>query len=392
MREMNQFDADIYCLQEVQADRFENFFYPEMRTKGYEGLYKKKTRESMGQEGKVDGCAIFFKRSRFHLLEKYVIEFNDAAMAMARAGTLTSKQKATKTEVCDALNRLLKDNVAQVVVLETLPSEMEEGGQRFCVCNTHIFWDPEYSDVKLWQTHMLIKELEKFNVGRNLPLILCGDFNSMPDSSVYEFLTTGSVRAVHPDLKRNPCGITPAASEFRHDLQLQSAFVSTLGSEPQFTNFTGDFVGTLDYLFSTTDRLQAAAVHAVPTEEVLRKQSDSPLPNPQYPSDHIALCADFHFVDKGQGNGLHGHGGMGNGMGGGRSGQQAPSFRGLGAHGHSMGHHSLGGHAHPSAVSRHLHQHGNGSLHQGHLHHGLGVSNNWSMGQDSSDRHGDWHS
>lgn len=31
---------------------------------GYEGWYLKKTRESMGLEGKVDGCALFYKRNR----------------------------------------------------------------------------------------------------------------------------------------------------------------------------------------------------------------------------------------------------------------------------------------------------------------------------------------
>ena len=39
MRQMTRFDADIYCLQEVQADRFEQFFYPTFRANGYEGLY-----------------------------------------------------------------------------------------------------------------------------------------------------------------------------------------------------------------------------------------------------------------------------------------------------------------------------------------------------------------
>ena len=67
MRQMTRFDADIYCLQEVQADRFEQFFYPTFRANGYEGLYKKKTREAMGRKGKVDGCAIFFKANRFQL-------------------------------------------------------------------------------------------------------------------------------------------------------------------------------------------------------------------------------------------------------------------------------------------------------------------------------------
>lgn len=32
---------------------------------GYEGWYLKKTRESMGLEGKVDGCALFYKRNRY---------------------------------------------------------------------------------------------------------------------------------------------------------------------------------------------------------------------------------------------------------------------------------------------------------------------------------------
>ena len=32
----------------------------------------------------------------------------------------------------------------------------------FCVANTHLFWDPDYADVKLWQTYMLVHELEKF--------------------------------------------------------------------------------------------------------------------------------------------------------------------------------------------------------------------------------------
>lgn len=102
MRELRSYNADILCLQvrtrcragvgggacltcvcrcaravfraqEVQADHFESFVYPELKAAGFEGLYKQKTREPMGMEGKVDGCALFFKAARFTLLEKYVI-------------------------------------------------------------------------------------------------------------------------------------------------------------------------------------------------------------------------------------------------------------------------------------------------------------------------------
>lgn len=177
---------DIICLQEVQADHFESFLLPELQALGYDGLYKQKTRESMGMEGRVDGCALFYLRGRFNLLEKYVIEFNDAAMTLAKQGTLGSHGHNDPHEsaadqrhrIQTAMKRLLKDNVAQIAVLET------KEGHRFCVSNTHIFWDPEFADVKLWQTYTLVTELDRFTSSRGMPLILCGDFNSEPSSSV----------------------------------------------------------------------------------------------------------------------------------------------------------------------------------------------------------------
>lgn len=39
------------CLQEVQSDAYQQFFQPSLGEKGYDGLYKAKTRE--GAMGKV---------------------------------------------------------------------------------------------------------------------------------------------------------------------------------------------------------------------------------------------------------------------------------------------------------------------------------------------------
>jgi len=318
IREIRNFNADIFCLQEVQADRFNQFFYSEMRSLGYEGLYKKKTRLPMGADGKVDGCAIFFRRSRLQLLEKYVIEFNEAAQRLARSGMIIAKKsgrRPSQPEVDEALDRLSKDNVAQVVVFET----MDESRQRFCVCNTHIHWDPNFLDVKLWQTHILIKELEKFNVRQNLPIILCGDFNSKPESSVYEFLSTGALGAEHPDLSHDPCDVVPASADFRHDLRLVSSFVSVMGQEPKFTNYTEGFKGTIDYIFATCDDVYCSGVYLIPPEESLSKHTRTALPNPQFPSDHLGLCADFHFIQPGS-----------NGVGGGELGVGASGGSGIG--------------------------------------------------------------
>ena len=51
--ELKEFQGDIICLQEVQADHFEMTLQGLMAELGYDGLFKAKTRESMGQYGKV---------------------------------------------------------------------------------------------------------------------------------------------------------------------------------------------------------------------------------------------------------------------------------------------------------------------------------------------------
>jgi mRNA deadenylase 3'-5' endonuclease subunit Ccr4 len=77
--------------------------------------------------------------------------------------------------------------------------------RRLCIANTHIFWDPEYADVKLWQSWVLAQELEKLVINRNLPLVLCGDFNSMTDSAVYEFLSSSRLNTHHRVFNNDPC-------------------------------------------------------------------------------------------------------------------------------------------------------------------------------------------
>ena len=126
LRELAGYGADVLCLQEVQADHFESFLYPQLAAMGYEGLYKQKTREALGPRGRIDGCALFFKVAKFELKEKYVIEFNEAAMTMAQQGTFKgitaeeakNPQQSRNTSKTHGLSRLLKDNVAQIAVLE----------------------------------------------------------------------------------------------------------------------------------------------------------------------------------------------------------------------------------------------------------------------------------
>jgi CCR4-NOT transcription complex subunit 6 len=182
------------------------------------------------------------------------------------------------------MHRLLKDNVAQVVVLERTgkgPPAM------LCVANTHMHWNPEYADVKLWQTHTLIKELEEFVLRRGWPLVLCGDFNSEPDSSVYQLLTRRRVSPDHVDLSpaADPQALLPPVSALQHRILLQSAYASLCGGEPT-TNVTKDFKGCLDYVFYTSDTMVPIACQEIADDPTLQ-------PTPQHSSDHSAHCVDL---------------------------------------------------------------------------------------------------
>jgi len=74
------------------------------------------------------------------------------------------------------------------------------------VANPHMTWDPQYADVKLVQTVLLMDELQRtvargvFGSREALPMIICGDFNSLPSSPVYQFLSKGQLaKSAHND-------------------------------------------------------------------------------------------------------------------------------------------------------------------------------------------------
>ncbi|GJP40011.1 hypothetical protein CLOM_g24310 [Closterium sp. NIES-68] len=298
------------CLQEVQSDHFEEFFGPELEKQGYASVFKKKTAEVYtGTAYAIDGCATFFRRDRFSLVKKYEVEFNKAALSLSEALAPPTKKAA--------LNRLLKDNVALIVVLEARDAGDGKDGasgapakrQLLCVANTHIHANPELKDVKLWQVHTLLKGLEKIAASADIPMLVAGDFNSVPGSAPHSLLATGRVDANHPELATDPLGILRPASKLCHQLPLVSAYASlsrggsvaerqrrrmdASSSEPLFTNVTRDFMGTLDYVFYTADSLSVESLLELLDEDTVRK--DTALPSPEWSSDHLALLTEFRY-------------------------------------------------------------------------------------------------
>merc|ERR1719476_555157 len=240
-----------------------------------------------------EGCATFYKTTRFKRVDTHVVDYDRLCASELR---VANPQDADK-----GLQRLSKGNIALSLTLEDQVIKTTSGsqaagpggGHTLCVVNTHILADPGYTDVKLWQAHLLLRTLETTPI-KNMPLLLCGDFNSTPESAVYELLRQGTVRSDYDDLKVDPCGLLKRLN-IGHSLHMATAYETCNGREAQYTNYTEDFKGTLDYIWFSSETLAVLAISQVDEESQLTQETA--LPSSTRPSDHVSLVATFKFRD-----------------------------------------------------------------------------------------------
>ncbi|KRZ14101.1 CCR4-NOT transcription complex subunit 6 [Trichinella zimbabwensis] len=309
LSEIRSYEPDVVAFQEVETEQFYSFFVPELKRFGYAGIFSPKSRAKTMTEDErkfVDGCAIFWKSSKFELEKKHLIEFTQLAIANANG--------------CQQmLNRVMtRDNIALAAVLQPTTCVLRNSSSHWhtknnciplIVCTAHIHWDPEFCDVKLVQTMMLVQELGYLvdSVARHrhlttdqIPLLVCGDLNSVPASGVYEFLATGKIACDHPDFKDfrgttclQKLSSTKDTNNYAHQMKLETAYDSSMIS---FTNFTLDFKGIIDYVFSTpSSLLRLGVLGAVDITWILESKYMG-CPNPSIPSDHIPLLVQYAII------------------------------------------------------------------------------------------------
>ncbi|KAA1096968.1 Glucose-repressible alcohol dehydrogenase transcriptional effector [Puccinia graminis f. sp. tritici] len=300
LQELMQYGADIICLQEVDVEQYEDFFVQSLKDQGYEGVFYPKSRaRTMGSEERrhVDGCATFFKTSMFQLIERECVEFKP------------NPDEIRITQDGNMFNRVMtKDNIAVIALLEH-----RQSGTRQIVANVHIHWDPEFRDVKLIQTAMLMDQISEissrfarlpkrtnlsnnyrtapsYSDGTQIPTIICGDFNSIPQSGVYDYLSQGLIPSTHPDFCKNNYG---PYTQFgiHHSLKLKSAYSNLDSKELPFTNYTPGFKGVIDYIWYSTESLQVIGLLGKIDDAYLKKVVG--FPNAHFASDHVPVLAEF---------------------------------------------------------------------------------------------------
>lgn len=159
-------NPSILCCQEVQwnhLSQIEN----KLNCMNYGVLFKKRTGD------KCDGCAIFYKKDLFQLIEEHNVEFMQPGIEL--------------------LNR---ENVAIIakLCLKSDPSI------KFLVVTTHLLYNPKREDVRLAQIQVLLAELDRHAQTTEpsgektyIPVILTGDFNLKPFSAPFNLITNGEL-------------------------------------------------------------------------------------------------------------------------------------------------------------------------------------------------------
>ncbi|KAE9543445.1 hypothetical protein AGLY_002245 [Aphis glycines] len=275
MRELKAYKGDIICLQEV--DKL--FFYRELcpilkQSKDMTGVYLKKN------GFRNEGLCCFYSPNKFNLLEQYNINLNDLTTMELYCGPIIREIMDDETWK----QGLEKKTVFQVLVFELISNKK----QILLVCNTHLISDPDGDFIRLFQAliemsiiNKIKNNISKDYLGCNVSVIFCGDFNSTPESGVYDLATSLSL----PEEHRNAKILNDLKNNL--DFKLESAY----DTDVLYSNYTETFFGLLDYIYFTNKHLELIQVLPMPSHEDVTEYGG--IPSILFPSDHLALIADF---------------------------------------------------------------------------------------------------
>uniref|UniRef100_A0AC34RJ09 Endonuclease/exonuclease/phosphatase domain-containing protein n=1 Tax=Panagrolaimus sp. JU765 TaxID=591449 RepID=A0AC34RJ09_9BILA len=305
INEITSRSPHVVALQEVGIETFHNFFKPTLEAHGYTGVFAPKGRIRSNDFSAVDGSALFWKTENFTFISSETLEFGTLAIAFATGRVRESM-----------LNRMLPyDNVAIVATLQPIPESFSASGRvaksllPIVACSAHVFWDPEFCDVKLMQAMILVQEMNRIvqSVAKlhstaicDIPTLVMGDFNSLPDSGVFQYINQGYVERDHPDflsfvgyqLDHMTNGENDSLM-YRHTLSLKSAIDHR---NFPYTNYTSKFCGFIDYIFYSPKALCNIGYLTFDHSWSTNNQIEG-FPNEHIPSDHIPIAARFGIID-----------------------------------------------------------------------------------------------
>lgn len=280
---LSQANADIICLQEVDvfSDKEAKIGNPlnEYILKHYNVAFQPKWQRS------TDGVLIGVKKGLFSIEKSYLIDFNARFKEEFVGSEQSTFYKGQIAIVVHAYSETLKESLV--------------------IVNTHLFYDVYYEDVQYFQIAEIIKEIEN-NYTEKDNIIICGDFNSLPESNVINLvLNNTQVDIIKSEwnkeyqienMKKIKSFVEKNIRKFVFKNAYEILPLKRKEEKVGYTNYTENFKGDLDYiLYPSSSKIALLEILKIPNEEFCGQSIA--LPNKNHSSDHVPICAIFGFCE-----------------------------------------------------------------------------------------------
>lgn len=175
-------------------------------------------------------------------------------------------------------------------------------GTTVTVGNIHVSWEElKKPDLQCTEVAGAMNELVATATPQGA-FLLCGDFNSWPESPVYQLTKDGypgdksvsELQGVH-NVRSGDGSLSPLINMwwkgFQHTApNIKSAYHEVLDVEPHTTRYPHNgSVKQVDFVWYSGNTMEAAGV----LQTVAQDQIAAGIPNAFFPSDHISLKADL---------------------------------------------------------------------------------------------------
>jgi 2',5'-phosphodiesterase len=330
LREMLDTNSDIYCLQEVAGGAHEIQLKRALASTHDWHFFGK---ASLANNGNPIGVSISLRKDKFVVISEHRVNLGKGEDSLFQSMLSESEREHISANFGEkffgpVLNGL--HTCAGIVHAKTIGDSRD-----VLIANTHLFFHPFGGHLRILQGVCLMRKLAEMRDaltvrGKPLPaIIVCGDFNSRPDSGSFKIMRSGAIEADHIDWQygksfryecygQNTSSSDPPVSseedeaatatipstaelppvkgiDLKHPLQIQHV-PSTI---PELTHATASFRSTLDYIFFSGDSIEA--VEGVGTGSSLPHLTHAEvdrmggLPFDYYGSDHVLVCGDVRF-------------------------------------------------------------------------------------------------
>lgn len=293
---ISQFQCDIMCFQEMECSVYNSYWSVGFPSPNYSSFYMKKLLPKYWADRPnehIDGVGIFINTNRFTVLDKTMVNIGEYVKNRPQQYTMTN----------DMVTRLVSRNtVAIVLKLYDFISH-----RYVYVATTHLYWSPQFNDVKVLQTKILLNILEEFIDVPDPHIILMGDLNSNYQSTVFKLLDSDGADYHSINLSDYPefdgldygrgNSLVTETNHIHNQFHLYNIFEEMLREKKMsFTSFTRSLTDVLDHMFINKDKFKIMRVLSGVDTNYCLDEKVLGFPNKQFPSDHIPLVAELCYI------------------------------------------------------------------------------------------------